>query len=200
MHWSSPFSTCVATIRFLSSVLSPWTAYNCYAATHIFMLYIYACLFTAVNDDWLEAKPPSYFPYNAVCVWLCADGVISLGRCLMDWINATNDDGDGDGKGHQTKTPAWTIMALIHLICAPLWLTVQIPEKNSFRWYIKSCWVSLRANPAHSSLWHAGVASNGMKINVACMPALTHTHTQRDIQTATATRTHAAASCEWLFA
>lgn len=54
--------------------------------------------------------------------------------------------------------------------------------------------------------WHlllllpAGVASNGMKINVACMPALTHANTHRDIQTATATRTHAAASCEWLFA
>lgn len=148
----------------------------------------------------LEAKPPSYFPYNAVCVWLCADGVISLGRCLMDWINATNDDGDGDGKGHQTKTPAWTIMALIHLICAPLWLTVQIPEKNSFRWYIKSCWVSLRAKPAHSSLWHGICCCCCLKWNEnqCSVHASTHTHKHTQRHTDSDSDTHACCSILWV--
>lgn len=115
---------------------------------HMYILYVYICLPVYRCQWWLaEGKSRhSCSLHKAVGVWLCADGVISLGRCLMDWINAM-DDGDGDGKGHQTTTLAWTIIALIHLICAPLCLTIQIPEKNSFRWYIKSCWGALLTPP-----------------------------------------------------
>lgn len=193
MHWSSLFPTCVATIRFLSSVLSPWTAYNCYAATNIFRLYI--CLPVYRCQWWLAGGKASLslimlfasgFVLTVSSVWAVALWIELTPRMMMVMVMAKVI------RQRPPPGPLWRSSIWF----ARLFASRFKYRKKLFPMIHKKLLGFASGDTAHSSLWRGICCWSCLKWNEnqCSVHANTHTHTQRH----TDSDTHACCSILWV--